>query len=113
MPRRTRGDSLGVTTTAAVPPYRVAIGWCAASSTRRPTAAAKATPTAATARTVGHVIRHRHEISAATTTAATATTTAADAPHAMPAAVTAQLVSALGTRRTSGTVATVGDVTPE
>jgi hypothetical protein len=54
--------------------------------------------------------RNRHPSAHAASTATTATATAADGLQTIPAAVTAQLVSAAGTSRTSGVVATDGFV---
>jgi hypothetical protein len=75
-------------------------------------------PIAATANTAGKTAvgvvdgacRSRHANSAATRTATTITQHAAAGLHAMPAAVTAQLVIAAGTRRTSGVMVPDGVV---
>ncbi len=110
-PRSDRGVSLGVTMTAVTSPKRSTSGWFRTCSTRSCTATAKPSPTNAIATTAAAVIRApfcgarclppNHAVALAAATAADSSTTTPLIDHRIPAAVTAQLVSAAGTRRRS------------
>lgn len=106
------GLSVGVTVTAAVMPYTAAIGWRSTASARSAIANPKPAPTTPIAASAALIARNRapaagrsraRHASAAEAPINTTQHQARARPigHQIPPAVTAQQVSAAGTRRTS------------